>query len=407
MKIVLFILVAAFFTSCNTDNGVKPVDEARIAKTAEKLVQADNEFGIDLFKKVYNSFSPEDNVFISPVSAAFALAMTYNGANGETRTAMELALKKEGLDINNINQSYKDLMDGLASADPLVTLNIANSIWCKDSFYVLPDFVEANNTYYNAEVKLLDFEDQSSIDVINGWVAEKTKGKIQKIINQIGPMSMMFLINAIYFNGKWKTEFKESDTRPVNFYPEKGTRFLVDMMGVTGTFNYYSNKTFKALELLFGNGNYSMVVLLPEGENKTENIINELTPQNWDSWIGSLTEKEVIVNLPKFKFEFEDSLNNELDAMGMGIAFTDNADFTRINPFGNLRISMVKQKSYIDVNEKGTEAAAATVVEMELTSAGPEKTYFNADKPFLFVIMEKRTKSIVFIGRVAKPEYEN
>ncbi len=181
------------------------------------------------------------------------------------------------------------------------------------------------------------------------------------------------------------------------------------MMMQDAELNYMSNNDFSAVELPYGSEHYSMVVLLPSQTNTTEEIISQLNPDNWKVWNESFTKKEVVVSLPKFKFEFEDSLNNVLSAMGMGIAFSPvEADFTKINPQGNLYISMVKQKAYVDVNEKGTEAAAVTVVEISYTSAGGDgKIYFTANKPFIFVIMEKESKSIIFIGRVALPSYDN
>lgn len=404
-KIGTLFLITIIFLSCEDKKEEIKGKDINISKTTEQIVQSDNEFGIDLFKRVNNSYPTDKNVFISPASAAFALAMTYNGANGETKEAMEVTLKKEGLDIDEINQSYKELMEGLKSADPKVTLNIANSIWYRNDFDVLPTFVQVNQNFFNAEVNSLDFSSPSTIDRINGWVSEKTNQKIKEIIDDINANSVMFLINAIYFNGTWKVEFKESDTKPWDFTPETGSPFKVDMMAVTDTFNYYSNNTFSAVDLPYGNDHYSMVVLLPSNQKTVDDIIAELTPENWNLWISSFKKKEVTVRLPKFKFEFEDILNNELVDMGMGVAFSDFADFTKINPGGGLQISMVKQKAFVDVNEKGTEAAAVTVVEIVFTSIGEDNAYFTADHPFLFVIMEKQTKSIVFIGRVAQPSY--
>ncbi|OFY65692.1 MAG: hypothetical protein A2Y71_04975 [Bacteroidetes bacterium RBG_13_42_15] len=382
-----------------------------ITKNTEELIKADNEFGIDLFKKVVNHYPSDSNVFISPVSAAFALAMTYNGADGTTKKAMELTLKKEGMEVEEINQCYKDLIGGLRSVDPKVTLNIANSIWYRDGFYVLPEFIQTNSDYFNAQVQSLDFGSPSALQTINGWVSDKTNDKITEILNEIPADAVMYLINAIYFYGTWKYEFDEKNTTEKDFYgdcyQEDRIPVKVDMMMLEASINYLHHEIFDAIELPYGNGNYAMMVLLPDPEKTTSDLIEQLGSDNWNSWIESFEEKEVVVSLPKFRFDFEDKLNDELTDMGMGIAFSPGgADFTKINPDGNLFISMVKQKAYVDVNEKGTEAAAVTVVEIELTSVGEDnRIHFYVDRPFLFVIMEKQSKSIIFIGRVAKPEY--
>jgi len=391
--------------------GIDDNKDLVITKNTEQLVESDNEFGIELFKKVVNGYPADKNVFISPVSAALALAMTYNGANGTTKEAMELTLKKEGMEISEINQSYKDLIEGLQSVDPKVTLDIANSIWYRNGFNVLQDFIQTNSNYFNAQVQPLDFNSPEALETINGWVSDKTNDKITEILNKIPADAMMYLINAVYFYGTWKFEFDESKTAERDFYSdlyqEDQIPVKVDMMMLEAEINYLQHDDFSAVELPYGNNHYSMIIMLPDNNKSVSEVIDQLSPDNWNNWIESFTEKEVVVSLPKFKFEFEEELNDELTDMGMGVAFSEyEADFTKINPAGNLYISMVKQKAYVDVNEKGTEAAAVTVVEISLTSVGEDgKTHFYVDRPFLFVIMEKQSKSIVFIGKVALPEY--
>ncbi|MFO7659154.1 MAG: serpin family protein [Bacteroidales bacterium] len=404
------IIIAAFlliFACACEKTGDTPVKEIKLTKSTRDLIEADNKFGLELFTKVINSYPEDENVFISPVSAALALAMTYNGAAGSTGEAMQTALKKSGMDAREINQSYKDLMEGLKSIDPKVTLEIANSIWYRQGFYVLPGFIQTNQLYYDAEVRSLDFGAPTAIETINNWVADKTKDKITEIINTIPPYAVMYLMNAVYFYGTWKYEFKAEDTREEDFFVSANQPVKVDMMKLEAEINYMHNDTFSAIELPYGNGHYSMIVMLPENLKTTADIIGQLNPENWNTWFRSFSQKELVVNMPKFKFEFEDSLNNELKDMGMSIAFSPSeADFTNINPEGGLYISMVKQKAYIDVNEKGTEAAAVTIVEVGYTSVGDEKPHFIVNKPFLFAIVEKDTGAIIFIGRVIQPEYE-
>jgi serine protease inhibitor len=407
IKIIVSVAAILTVTACekNADNvgdNKIPVD-----KSTEELIKSDNEFGIDLFKKILDYQDPDSNVMISPISAALALAMTYNGADNDTKTAMELALKKEGFATGEINKMYKDLIAALVSVDPDVTLNIANSIWYRNTFAVEQDFIGTNQEFYDAEVQALDFGAPAAKDIINGWVEEKTNDKIKDIIKEISPATVMFLINAIYFNGTWTFEFDKDYTSDNEFYLSGGGVIQVPTMHLTADIMYADNNMFSAAELFYGDGNYSMVILLPDNGKTVDDIIDGLTVDTWDEWTAAFSEAKVSVGLPKFKFEFGDSLNKPLIDMGMGVAFNpDKADFSKINPDQQIFISMVKQQAYIDVNEEGTEAAAVTVVEMELTAMPDDLIYFTVNRPFLFVIKEKDTNSIIFIGRVMKPGYK-
>jgi serine protease inhibitor len=404
-KLILTLTAILYLVACETrpvepEENIIPVD-----KSTEELIKSDNEFGIDLFKNLLAYQEDNSNVILSPFSAALALAMTYNGADSTTKTAMEECLKKEGFTTEEINRIYKNLMKGLMSVDKNVTLNIANSIWYRDNYYVEQEFINTNQDFYDAEVSALDFGDPTAKDIINNWVEEKTNDKIKDIIQQISPLTVMFLINAIYFNGIWTYEFDEESTENNDFILSDGSIIQVPTMHLEENLMYYENDLFSSVELFYGAGNYSMIILMPNHDISINDIVNGLTKETWDDWINSYGEQEVLVGLPKFKFEFEDSLNNPLADMGMGVAFIPGvANFSKINPANDIYISMVKQKAYIDVNEKGTEAAAATVVQMELTAL-PEKKYFIVNRPFMFVIKEKDTNSIIFIGRVMKPEY--
>ncbi|UCH14618.1 MAG: serpin family protein [Bacteroidales bacterium] len=406
-KVMITLVIILYMVACEKS----PVDPGNnkipVDKSTEELIKSDNEFGIDLYKKLLAYQEDGSNVILSPLSAAFALAMTYNGADGTTKTAMEESLKKEGFTTEEINEIYKNLMNGLMSVDNNVTLNIANSIWYRDNFYVEQEFINTNQNYYDAEVRALDFGNTSAKDIINSWVEEKTNDKIKDIIQQISPNTVMFLINAIYFNGIWTYEFDKESTTDGDFYLADGSIIQVPTMYLEEELMYSENELFSSVELFYGAGNYSMIILLPDHGKSTDDIVDQLTSEDWESWNNSYTEEEVVVGLPKFKFEFEDSLNNPLIDMGMGVAFNpDEADFSKINPGQDIFISMVKQKAYIDVNEKGTEAAAATVVEMELTAMPGGKKYFTVNRPFMFVIKEKDTNAIIFIGRVMQPEYK-
>ncbi|MBA7546210.1 hypothetical protein ES705_38593 [subsurface metagenome] len=374
------------------------------------LVEADNLFGIKLFKEVLKTEEPEKNVMISPLSVSLALAMTYNGADGDTKEAMEKTLELSGLTVDEINENYKMLIDALASVDPKVLMSIANSIWYKQTFEVEQDFINVNQNYFYAEVSPLDFYAPDAVTTINNWVADKTKNKITEILDEIPAAAVMYLINAIYFKGIWKYEFDESDTEEKSFYLSDGTTKDVPMMVQEGSFNYLSNDILQAVEMPYGTGNYSMIILLPQNNKTLDDIIDQLSNENWNRWLSEFYEAEKVqIHLPKFKFEYEDSLNNELINMGMEIAFDPyNADFSKINLYRQLFISRVIHKTFIEVNEEGTEAAAVTLVEIcEIVSEPGTGIHFYVNHPFVFAIKEKYTNAIIFIGKVMEPDYED
>jgi len=384
--------------------------EINLTQKGKILVEANNLFGIKLFKEVLKAEEPGENVMISPLSVSLALAMTYNGADGDTKVAMEKILELYGLTVDEINENYKTLIDALASVDPKVLMSIANSIWYKQEFDVEQDFINVNQDYFYAEVSPLDFNDPESVTTINNWVANKTNDKITEILDEIPVDAVMYLINAIYFKGIWKYEFEESNTEEKPFYLSDGTTKDVPMMVQEGSFNYFSNDILQAVEMPYGAGNYSMIILLPQYNKTPDDIIDQLNNDNWNSWLSEFYEAEKIqIHLPKFKFEYKNKLNDELINMDMGIAFDPyNADFSKINSLEQLFISRVIHKSFIEVNEEGTEAAAVTMVEISLTSSGGETgIHFYVNQPFIFAIKEKYTNTIIFIGKVMEPEYED
>ncbi|MBN1952781.1 MAG: serpin family protein [Bacteroidales bacterium] len=403
----LFVLLVLSIISCNKekDPGIenpKPID---LKTGSEAVIQSMNEFGLDIFQRLLNNEADNENLFISPTSISLALAMTLNGANNATEDSMVHALRMDLIDPDAINQTFKDLMTELKTCDDKVLLEIANSIWSREGFPVEQEFIDVNETYYDAEVSELDFDASDAVPTINGWVAENTHDKITKIIDKIDPGTIMFLINAIYFKGSWSIEFEENHTYDCDFYLANGTTKQVAMMNFTEEVGYLENDLFKACELDYGRGNFSMIVLLPNEGIPADTILAEAQTGMWDVWTSSFAKTEISLGLPKFKFEYEKELKEILGLMGMGIAFEAGlADFTGINPDGNLFISKVKHKTFVDVNEEGTEAAAVTVVGVDLTSA--PGTYMYVDRPFLFVIREKITNTLVFMGRVAEPEYE-
>lgn len=407
LHILLCSIILVLFNACNTGN-----DEPWIPKTIElneksaKLVEAQNEFGLDLFQRIYQSEIKYDNIMVSPLSVSMALAMTYNGANSETKIAMEKTLKMYGLTSDDINQSYKNLVTALKDLDPKVVLEIANAIFYKQGFQVENDFVTTNKNYYDAEVDGLDFSSSDAVKTINDWVAKKTYDKIDHIIDNINPSHVMFLINAIYFNGIWETAFDKDNTENLPFYTENGSTVYVPAMQKTDAVPYISNNLFSAIQLGYGAGNYSMYLFLPNPNNSVQDVVDELNPDKWASWMESFKDSvNVDIQVPRLKYEYDVKLNEVLSDMGMGVAFTNLADFTGINKGGNLKIDYVKHKTFIEVNEQGTEAAAVTVVGIELTSVGPhQNVQFRVDRPFFYAICEKDTGAILFMGTVKNPQ---
>lgn len=410
-KLLIFLIVATIcIMSINcSDSSTNPnADIVRNLTTAEvKLTESDNKFGLKLFGKIVET-EQDKNIFISPLSVSMALGMIYNGADSTTLEAMHETLEYGDLTIQEVNESYRSLIELLTELDPKVIFDIANSIWYREGFPVENDFLTTNQDYFDAVVRALDFSSDDAADIINAWVNENTNGKIEKIVDKpIDPLTVMFLINAIYFKGTWTYEFDEENTTDDIFYLPDGSEKGCKMMSHQCDHNYFENEQFQAIDLPYGDAGFSMTILLPKPEVSTDSLIAQMNNDTWNSWLGSFSEQEVNLFLPKFKLEYEISLNDILSALGMSIAFEPGrADFTKINSDGNLYISEVKHKTFIDVNEEGTEAAAVTSVEIGRTSIGSGIT-MHINRPFVFAIRENHSGTILFIGKIVEPIWED
>jgi serine protease inhibitor len=404
-KIAFLTVMLAMVFSCEKSEQENTLKKLNVTKTTREIITADNAFGLSLFREVVTSDKEAKNIFISPTSVALALAMAYNGAQGDTKAAMENVLQKKGFTLQEINESYKSLIDALVTVDPKVLLEVANSIWYRQDFTVLPDFITLNSNYFYATVKAADFNNPATVDAINGWVNEKTHEKITSIIDNIASEAVMYLINAIYFKGIWRSEFDKEKTADGPFTSGEGEMLTIPMMQQQDTFRYFHNEKLACAELPYGQGNYNMIILLPEIGITLQDVIGSLTSESWEAMMNSLTREELVVRLPKFKFDYERTINDELTDMGMGIAFSDMADFTGINSDGGLKISKVLHKTFVEVDEEGTEAAAVTAVIIGTTAYPGEKVpiSFVVDHPFVFAIRERDTGAIVFIGCVNDP----
>ena len=408
MKTSYSILLAAagciLATACG--NSVGPITQLpRELSIAEgKLVDADNRFAIKLFREV-NEQDAGKNIFISPLSVGMALGMTYNGAAGTTREAMQQALELQGMTIDEVNQAYRSLIDLLRDLDPHVQFLLANSIWYRNTLTFEQAFLDLNRQYFDAEISALDFDSPSAAGTINDWVRQSTSGRIEEIVDSpIDAQTIMFLINAIYFKADWASRFDKRRTQDAPFFLANGSQTNARMMSHEDAIpiRYLSDGEIQVVDLPYGGQAYSMTILLPGSPSGVESLIENLTHAQWTNWIAALDSTSRQVSIPKFTLEYELTMNDVLKSLGMSIAFSpDSADFTNLYAPGNVYISKVKHKTFVDVNEEGTEAAAVTSVEMGLTSVGPQPIV--VDRPFVFAIRERYSGTILFVGKILDP----
>lgn len=407
MRKFAVILLPLVFISCSFINGQEKtgMKEVTLTPAQESMVNAGNSFAFTLFREVCHQQRANDRIFISPYSISEALTMTYNGAANATADSMKRLLGYEAVQKEDINLYCKTMRSILLDLDSNVNLSIANSIWYSKEFSVRESFKNINAAYFDAAVKNLDFSDPRVKDVINGWIEDKTNNRIKDMIKEVDPSTVMFLVNAIWFKGQWMSRFNKSNTREDIFYLSDMTPKKTCMMNQTLTCNYFSNDLIQVAELPYGQGNFVMDVLLPVQGKTTDDVLVAMTPENWQSWTSAFKGQKLNLGLPRLTFEYSSMLNNVLSAMGMGIAFSSfQADFTGINPGKGLYISYVQHNSFLEINEEGTEAAAATVVAMTKSAALPEKAIpFKVNRPFVFAIRECSTGAILFLGRVNAP----
>ena len=373
--------------------------------TINQLVSANNQFSFQLFSEIKKSQSNK-NIFISPTSIAIALSMTYNGAQGKTKDAMAKTLNFEEMNLEEINQANKQLRILLDSLNPDIKLNISNSIWTKQGIPVEQKFLEINQQFYQSQVSQIDFDNPQNSEIINNWVKDNTQGKIEKIIQQLNPDTVMLLLNTIYFKADWQDKFEQYSTHEVPFYLLDGTQKQHPIMFKSNTYSYYENENFQAINLPYGEGRVSMYVFLPREEVGLEKFAQTLNQENWKNWIKQFSYQVVRLGLPKFKNEYEITVNDVLKSLGMEIAFNQNeADFSgmRSTP-PKLYIDEIKHKTFVEVNEEGTEAAAVTSIGIATMSALITNIDMVVNRPFFFAIRDNDSESILFIGEITNPE---
>lgn len=405
-SLVTIIVLVLFAVGC--EKKAEPSNEYEtisLSPKAAKIIESSNDFGIESFQWLNDAEAENKNLLISPFSVVQALSMVWNGAEGTTKEQMSDVLNISSAIEQQYNSEQKSLRNSLLGADDLVMVDIANSIWYRETDVVLDDFVNINQEFYNAEVSGLDFsKGEHAKAIINSWVNDKTRGKIPEIVDEVSDDHYMFLINAVYFLGDWAYAFDSEKTVEENFSAENGETVKADMMRTKAGFKHFLNNDVEMVELPYGNGHYNMLLMLP-ADNDVTSFIDGLDDSKLTGWIDEMITRDVQVVIPKFKFETSLKLNDMLIDMGMPLLFGGSANLSGINGRGGISVSRVKHKTFIEVDEKGTEAAAVASVEIGYTSSGTGQQVHSIrfDRPFVFAIREQDTNTILFLGKIADP----
>ncbi|MFZ5974307.1 MAG: serpin family protein [Bacillota bacterium] len=359
-------------------------------------------FSVDLFKEL--AMGQKKNVLISPASIALALGMTYNGARSTTAAQMRNVLHLQGMDAQTVNDGFLGMAHRLDQESEKVTVQLSNALWANKDVKIGDTFIQTNKKYFGAMLANMDFADPNTVKTINDWVKESTNGKIDKILDQpIDPQTILFIMNAIYFDGSWTKPFKAENTKQETFHGLNGDK-QVSMMHQREIFEHAKIDGGQMAFLPYGSGDLGMYIVLPDEDSSIAGTVAKLDANTWKQWTESLGSAEGDIGLPQFKLEYETHLKDVLSKMGMADAFLDTeADFSGIAE--NVSIKDVRHKAFIDVDEKGTRAAAVTSVEMRETAALDPKDTFAMlmDRPFLFAIADKKSGTILFMGTVVDP----
>ncbi len=409
--VVSLLAVVLLVAACNSPASPQQVQRIESLPRALTdgelaLTAAGEAFAFDFLREVVREEDPAVNIFVSPLSASMALGMALAGAEAGTFEAMRAALRLGGLEREQIGVSYRSLIDLLSGLDPTVRLEVGNSVWHREGFTLEDAYVSEVERDFLARVEALDFDDPGAADVINAWVSEATDGLIDAIVDPpIDPLTMAFLINAIYFEGAWTLRFDPARTVSGDFRRSDGSTVSVPFMSMSdGEFPYAETSAYQAIELPYGGEAFAMTVVLPSEAIGIDAFVESLDAEAWAEIIAGLGEAELLVALPRFRLEYDRTLNDVLKALGMEVAFDETAaNFSRMHRDAldlQLHISRVKQKAFVEVDEEGTRAAAVTSVEMGVTSAPPT---FRANRPFLFAIRERLSGALLFTGVVRDP----
>lgn len=406
-KTIAALSLLCIFAACQSDDNSssrpKPRKDINLTRSEQEMTDLGTDFAFRFFQQVCKTEVKQPNLFVSPLSASLCLSMIANGASGNTLTEMTEVLGFSGYSLEEMNSYHKKLVEALLNLDNTTQLGVANSIWIKQGFKVYDDFVNVNRTMYDAQVQELDFASPRAKDIINNWCAEKTHNCIKEILKEIPEEARLYLLNALYFKGTWKKQFHKSETKAGRFTNEDGSQSTVQMMNMSEEyFNYASNEFFSMAEFPYGNEAFSMVVLLPANGKALGDCLPQLTDEHWREWNDALSNAELNVMLPRFELKYDKSLITDMRDMGMKDAFDEElADFSKMSA-AQLYVGLLKQGTYVKVDESGTEAAAVTVGGMMDSAVGPGNPpiCFHVNRPFVFLIKEKSTGTILFMGKV-------
>jgi serine protease inhibitor len=404
-RITTYLALAGVLSACSNVNGPGGGTPPNVSLTGDEqqIATSGNDFSFALFQQVAKT-SPGANVFLSPLSASMSLGMAMNGAAGTTFDGMRTALRLGNGNIGQLDAGYQGLIALLRGLDPTTTFQIANSIWYRNSFQFQQQFLDSTKKYFDAQVQGLNFGDvPGSLATINGWASANTGGKIPTILDAITPDQVMFLINAIYFKGTWQYQFDPKVTSPSSFNAADGTTQSVPFMNrpehMKPLFKAGGTDQLAIAELPYGNGAFAMDIVMSRFNSTAgiDSVAAQLTSSTWSTLIASLEDTDEAFAMPKFTLAYDRMLNDDLSALGMGVAFTDQANFSGMSTAA-LKLSFVKQKAFVTVDETGTTAGASTVTGAVVTAL----LQFRVDHPFIFVIRERKTGTILFMGKMLK-----
>ena len=376
---------------------------ALLPEKYEPVVSANTCFGTRLVQKLLSG-AGEKNLFISPYSILSALALTSNGASGVTLDVIQQVLGLRETGERNVNTGFELLNESLCHASGEIELSVANSLWAREDIVFVQDFLDKAHSYYAAHVARVDFLDSSAPDMINGWVHEKTRGKIENIVDGIDPLSILFIVNAVYFQGNWTRPFDPALTSQMVFHSPSGVVKNHPMMRRAGRYHYLEAAGFQVVRIPYGcEEEMSLYAFLPEESRTLTSFVQGLSGESLTDWISDMEPMQGTLAFPRFTVSYEVNLKDVLVALGMGVAFDPNeADFQRMTQL-QAWINKVKHKAALQIDEKGSEAAAATSVEMRVTSVARDTFSIVFDRPFFYLIRDDQTGVVLFCGMFVEP----
>lgn len=402
---LLLLSISLIVLSCQKT--IDPINETPqpevqpVQKSA--IVEQNNNFSFNIFNQLAQNCTT--NIFISPLSIYYSLSMSGIGSDGNTHAEFASILGWQHPNDSLFLPVIKNLYSEIKPVNSNITIEIANSVWQREIFNVYDSYRNNLVKYFDAEANTIDFRATNAINIINSWIETKTNQKITNVLDNIPVDAVMYLINAIYFKADWYYNFDEKNTQKGTFYITTNNTVEVDYMKQSAIVKHIHNQQINAVVLPYIDTAYAMVVCMPGYGSNFNELKQNLTAANWQNWLQQATYNKVDITLPKFKFGYGSrDIKPELIALGLNDAFTLNADFSKISDIP-LFINRVLHKSFIDVNEKGSEAAAVTVVEIFTTGENYQPT-FRANQPFIFAILHQPTNTILFMGLIIEPEYK-